>query len=952
MNDLGPRCHAFARSLFLLVLSSSPMMARAGDLDAGRWAMRVDPPGTPTTAPAAREFSIPFPGNFGGGGEALYPSTPSPFVAIGKNVFDNDARQVWDLSSKTLVGTVKGQIGLDDKTLALSADGAYLAGKQTFRKSVEVRSTKNGKVVQSFDVDSPFVDFVDFAGKDRVVFGRLRDKKLQVCDIKSGDKVRDVSLAKEAEADAAAFSPGRGYLALVSWHGGGLRVYDLADGQLVGEAPTPKQKGLDVRCFGLAFSADGSELAALFEFFGEHRVVCWNVADGKMLADFNLGKEVQRPTFYASRGLEWLPDRSALLVLGHAIVDRSSGKVVWTLPFDKQDRKVGPRRFLDNEHALVVASRPAMALRTEVIPKDKIAGAVALVRSGGNAADAALPPLQPADYSGAKAVDLRGKAGAWALAPKVVTPASRRLTARPLALKGKAEDMRALLFAGGDSTQVVVVGTPQQAGQPNPTDGQARWSERFDLAGGKDLGKVDLPNVVDPIALSPDGSLLLLREAKARDRLDVVSAADGKPVAGWRPYEKESPDARGVAWAAFLDSNRVLSVSNGGTLVLWSLPKCKASYVAEDAFVGSPVLSPDRALVAGFDGRSLRVLDAETGALKGEGAAPTGLGQRVEMKAAAFRPDGQEFVGVFQGSTLVRWDLKAGKIASRFALTSPVAGTSLEWAGNGHVLLDNRLVIDLASKRAVWEYAGGQVGGAGPDGRHWLVARGIPGQESGRLASIDSPDPSVEKAEALLADPRSPALLRPGFRVSLQLNINGPPKDAPAFRQALADAIGARLKQDGLTVVEDGAPAKRPDVLPVSYIPSSSRAALAGPDARLVINAREKDTGKTIQYRRLGQGPRDIQVVKLIDLACEMSLVDAAGAVTWMPPRAIPMQPFGFVLRMPAGENDPEVYLKKLQWDKVKTWATTEGPPYFVARDGNEVVRLPGWTDLNAEFAK
>ena len=950
MTNLGPRCRAFLRVLAFLTISS--LAAMADDLDASLWKLKVDPPGTPTAAPATKEFSIPFPANFGGGGEALYPSTPSPFVAIGKNVFDNDARQVWDLSTKKMVGTIRGQIGLDDKTLALSGDGAYLAGKQTFRKSVEVRATKNGKMVQSFDVDSPFVDFVDFAGRDRVVFGRLQDKKLQVFDIKSGDKVCDVSLAKEAEKDASALSPGRGYLALASWNDGTLRVYDLADGQLVGEAPTPKRKGQNVRCFGLGFSPDGSELAGLFEYFGEHQVVCWSVADGKMIADINLGKEVQRPTFYASKGIEWFPDKSALLVLGYAIVDRSSGKMVWTLPFDKQDRKVSPRRFLDNEHALVVTSRPSMALRTDVVPRDKIAGAVAIVRSGGNAADAALSPLRPGDYSGAKAVDLRGKAGAWALAPKVLTPASRRLTARPLALKGKAEDMKALLFPGGDSTRVVVVGTPQQPGQPNPTSGQPRWSERFDLAGGKDLGKVDLPNVVDPIAVSPDGSLLLLREAGAKDRLDVVSAVDGKPVAGWRPYEKESPDARGVAWAAFLDSNRVLSISTGGTLVLWSLPKCQASYVAEDAFVGSPVLSPDRTLVGGFDGRTLRVLDAETGALKGEGAAPTGLGQRAELKAAAFRPDGQELAGVFQNSNLVRWDLKTGKVASQFATTPPVAGTSMEWAGNGHVLLDNRLMVDLGSRRVVWEYVGATVGGAGPDGRHWLVVRGIPGQESGRLASIDSPDPTVEKAEALLADANAPAILRPGFRVSLQINMSGPPKDAPAYRQALADAIGARLKQNGLTVVEDGAPVRRPGPVRVSYIPSATRTAVAGPDARLVVNARETDTGKTIQYRRIGRGRGDIQVVKLIDLACEMSLVDAAGTVSWMPPQAIPMQPFGFVLRMPAGETDPEVYLKKLQWDKVKAWATTAGPPYFVARDGNEVVRLPGWTDLNAEFAK
>jgi hypothetical protein len=717
----------------------------------------------------------------------------------------------------------------------------------------------------------------------------------------------------------------------------------------VGEAPTPKKNRQNIRCFGLCFSPDGTELAGLFEYFGEYRIVCWSVADGKTLANLDLGKEIQRPTFYASKGIDWFPDKSALLVLGYAIVDRASGKKVWTLPFDAQNYKVSPRRFLDNQTVLVVSYQPSMTLRAEALSRDKIAGAVQIVRAGGNAADAALPPLVPADLSGAKQIDLRGKPTAWSVAPKAEAPNSRRLTARPVALKGKAEEMRAILFPGGNSTQVVVVGTPQQLGQPNPTDGQLRWIERFDLAGGKALGKVDLPNVVDPIAVSPDASTVLLREARAKDRLDVVSAADAKPVAGWRPFDKESADGKAVAWAAFLDASRVLSVSSGGTLALWTLPKCKASYVAEDAFVGSPALSPDRTLVAGFDGRGLRVLDAETGAWKGEGAMPTGLGNRAEMKAVAFRPDGLELAGLFQSSTLVRWDLKTGKISSQFAIASPVAGGSLEWAGNGHVLIDNRLLVDLGTKRVVWEYVGGQAGAAGPDGRHWLVVRGIAGQESGRLASIESPEPGLEKAEALLADPNSPSVIRPGSKVSLQLNFNGPPKDAAGFKLALAEAIGAKLKLNGLTVVEDGQPTNRPNSTRVSYIPSAPR--VVAPDARLVINVQEKDTGKTIQYRRMGR-IGDVQVVKLVDLSCEMSLVDAVGTVTWMPPQVIPMQPFGFVLRMPAGETDPEIYLKKLQWEKVKGWAITAGPPYFVARAGNEVVRLPGWTDLNMEFSR
>lgn len=936
----GPR----RRLLALLILTlTPPVAARADDLSATDWKLKVDPPAQAPTAPASKDFAIPFPANFGGGGEAVYPSSPSPFVAIGKNAFDNDVRQVWDLSTRKLVGSFKGQIGFDDKTVALSPDGAYLAGKPTFRKTVEVRATKNGRVVQSFDVDSPFVDFVDFAAGDRLVFGFLQDGRFQVGDIKSGDKVADLTPAKQVDREGIAFSPGRAYMAAAWWFDGRLRVYDLATGKQVGEAPTPKAKNRqNYRVSGLAYSPDGAELAGLFESFGTYRIVCWDAANGKMLADFDLGKEIGKPAFYNAAGIGWFPDKSAWLVLGHAVVDRAAGKKVWDLPFDAKNLKPGPRRFLDNDHALVISHEPAMALRTAVVPRDKIAGAVQIVRAGGNASDAALPPLKPANWAGVKVVTLAGKPGAWSATPET-PPSPPRLTSRAVALKGKADDFRALLFAGAGSTQAVAVGTPRQLGQPDPTAGQARWVERFDLAGGRSLGKVDLPNVVDPIALSPDGSALLLREARTRDRLDIVAAADGKPVVGWRPFEKESGEDRAVTWATFLGPDRVLTLGGGGTLVLWSVPDCKALYSLDDAFHGIPILSPGRKLLAGFDGKTLRVLDAETGALKGEGTAPTGLGPRPEWKAAAFRPDGQELVALFGTGTLVGWDLKTGK-GAEVKPTSPVpAAGPMDWAGENHVLIENRILLDLRSRRVVGEYAGAPIGSVGPDGRHWFVARGPAGQESATLAAIDLPDAGLEKAEALMADPKSPAVIRPGMKVSLQLNIAGPPKDAPAYRQALAETLRARLKANGLVVVDDGPPANRaPGVTPVSFVRA------AAPDARLVVTAREKDTGQTIQYRRIGRLSRDIQVVKLIDLVCEMTLIDARGPVSWTPPRPIPMQPVGFILRMPAGETDPEVYLKKLQWDRVKEWATTPGPPYFVARDGNEVVRIPAWLDLNA----
>jgi len=949
MTSSGPRLRLtlLASSLILILAAVPPFAARAEDFGATEWNLKVDPPASPPAAPTVKDFAVPFPGNFGGGGEIVYPSTPSRFVVIGKNFFDNDVRQVWDLAARKQVGQFRGKLGLDDRSVALSGDGAYLAGKTTHRPSVEVRQTRNGRVAQSFDTDSPFVDFVDFAAGDRVVFGRLQDRKLQVCDIKSGDKVCDLALVKEADREAVAFSPGAKYLAVASWGDGTLRVYDLATGKVVGEAPTPKKNGQNVRCFGLAFAPDGSELAGLFEYFGQHRVVCWNAADGKMAADFDLGKEITRPTFYKDRGIDWFPDRSAWLVLGHAVVDREAGKKVWVIPFDNQNFKVSPRRFLDNEHAMIVTFAPSMNLRTAVVPRDKIAGAAKIVRSGGNAADASLPPLRPADLAAAKKVTLEGKPGAWSVAPDA-GPASRRLTSRPVALKGKPDEFRALLFAGPGSSEVAVVGTPKAAGNGNEADGQPRWVERFDLAGGRALGRVDLPNVSDPIALSPDGSAFLLREARARDRLDLVAAADGKHLAGWRPYEKESGEDRAVAWAGFLGAGRVLTLNAGGTLILWSVPACQAVYIVEDAFRGEPALSPGRKLLAGFDGKALRVLDAETGALKGEGIAPTGLGTRAEAKHAAFRPDGGEVAAQFGDGRVFRWDLKTGKLAPEFKPAVALPGSALEWSGNTHVLIDNRSLVDVVSRRPVWEYLGAPVGAPGPDGRHWYVGRGIVGQEGGRLIAADTPDPSLEKAEALLADPNSPALIRPGSRVSIQLDLAGPPKDNPAYRKAVTEALAAKLKAAGLTVVDDGPPTSRPPgTTRVSYVRPA-----AGPDARVVLAVTEKDTGRTITFQGIGRSRGNVQSIKLIDLVAEMSIVDATGPVSCGRGYTAHMQPFGFVLRMPAGETDAESYLKKLQWDRVKTWATNPGPPYYVARDGNDVIRLPGWTDLNAEPGK
>ena len=137
------------------------------------------------------------------------------------------------------------------------------------------------------------------------------------------------------------------------------------------------------------------------------------------------------------------------------------------------------------------------------------------------------------------------------------------------------------------------------------------------------------------MALSPDGASVLTIDNRDRRRLDVYSTSQAGHVAGWRPYGKElSDDDKAVVWADFLASDRVLTVNRTGLLVLWSLPDCKAVYVAEGACEGAPVLSPGRKYLAAYLGGTLRLLDPATGELKGEAQAPAGSSGRAELQGS------------------------------------------------------------------------------------------------------------------------------------------------------------------------------------------------------------------------------------------------------------------------------------------------------------------------------
>ncbi len=244
------------------------------------WKVKPDP-AAEQPPEITQEISLRVPPSFFGG-EVVYPTAPSVFVAVGRNGDQKDVREIWDLANRKRVGSLRGGAKLD-KPYALSADGSLFAGKSD--RSFTVYETKTARLLAQLPVDSPFADYVDFAGDGQLVTGTSGDRRFEVWDLKTQKSETDISPRERVDKESVILSPGRHYLAMVGERAGTFWVYDVQSGRKVGEAPVPKNNNFDLNCKALAFSPDGAELAGVFDSFGTH-LLCWDVATGRLTHQF------------------------------------------------------------------------------------------------------------------------------------------------------------------------------------------------------------------------------------------------------------------------------------------------------------------------------------------------------------------------------------------------------------------------------------------------------------------------------------------------------------------------------------------------------------------------------------------------------------------------------------------------------------------------------------------
>lgn len=337
------------------------------------WRLQPDP-GAPIRLARAPEKGIPVKI---WGTDLIYPSTPSPFVAVGTNIVADDAREIWDLRTMRQTGRLAGQLHLGEP-LALSPDGAYLAGVvPTQLNRVDVWQVATGKSI-SIDLNDKqgFTDLVDFVGPNELLIGYPvgGGKVFRVWDLTTGRQLRSVSGPSFWERDSAALSPGRKYLAVAN--SDKVFAYDLRAAAPLGELVLPKANRPELlMCRGMGFSPDGVELAGLFTAGADTRLISWDVATGRVVADHRFQGDIKstlkNTALYRGRALDWKADRSGWLLYGKAVVDHKTGQVVATVRENENDPMPGPRRVLGSDHvALVVGELGARSLIVVPLPRN------------------------------------------------------------------------------------------------------------------------------------------------------------------------------------------------------------------------------------------------------------------------------------------------------------------------------------------------------------------------------------------------------------------------------------------------------------------------------------------------------------------------------------------------------------------------------------------------------
>ncbi len=796
------------------------------------WTATADPPQTPLPSEWASDFTLPITARRVDKDNFTYPVIPSPYVIIGNNNDQKAQRDLWNLATAKKEGKLDGIAFHSSYQLALSPDGHYMAFGGS-GQAISVYDVPKNKLATTILVNGSEFNLATMAivpGDRLIALSQVHDK-LRAWQLPQGEQLYDVDLGKQfGYADKSAYSPGGKYLAIESeFLKGWIRLYDLTTGSQVGELHVEQNRNAGyIQFFQLAFSADGSQLAGLWDASGSNsksQIVIWNMSDGKLAENIIVTpgiKEHYDPDSQAV-GLQWFPDGRKFLVHGLAVVDRAKQQTVYT--FEKTEiHSPTIRRPLSPELlAAFDGNHEKATLKALPLSDAELARAENLAAVGGLPEDMKLPPLTKTDYT---SITATRPSSSWSGQPDPAPAMAADVLTKPLPLVSGAGTVRDVLLTGGATPRAFArvaegenlkdaklsyADTRFRAG-PNgvetivltrPIVAEKNRIEVVDLVERKAGTPIEIPFSADLVGATPDA--VLVKAHNAKGRLDVFDAA-GQHVAGFRPYKGVADeDDLELRAAALVDPTHVVTTNLSRQLVGWELPTCQPKFTVND--VGVFAVSPGGRDVACATPEGIDLRDARTGASHGV------VGIRGSILAIAFHPQGEQLAIMLSekgGNYLYMADLKTGAVGAE--IPSPVAGEKMHWCGDKHLLIYSEVLrtppanalsmalLDVDAKTVAWTYKlpAGVMAAKMVDGRTWYAAPKSERVPALQLVAVALPEAKV--AQALTANKLEPELLvQPGGQVSMTMNVPSIPWQSN-LSQTMQDTLKQAVEKSGVSI--------------------------------------------------------------------------------------------------------------------------------------------------------
>ena len=216
----------------------------------------------------------------------------------------------------------------------------------------------------------------------------------------------------------------------------------------------------------------------------------------------------------------------------------------------------------------------------------------------------------------------------------------------------------------------------------------------------------DLEQPMYCIALSDTGTTAIMRrnefgfgKSDFLERWSFGEKAIEREVR-WTPYAKSRGGNRDVKMVRFLPNDRLMTVSGGGTVVVWDAKTIKPIYKFAIKGGSYPGLSPDRKLLCYSRGNDIGVLDLE----KGEVLAAQRVGN-LTWPHLRFNPTATK-VACLDHNRLKVYDFASGEMVLDRSRRGFPSG-SYRFVSEDHLLLNNSALFDIKNQLIVWSFADG-----------------------------------------------------------------------------------------------------------------------------------------------------------------------------------------------------------------------------------------------------